>query len=543
MKKLLVLTLCFILCTSIFTGCGSDTAQNTDTAASATTAAANTSTGTSDAAAATASYNGSGPVTDQPVTLTFLANNSYYTDADLSQASIVKELVKRSGVTIEWQLLPPANYKDAVAPRLAAGNDLPDIVQLPDMDPTMKYINGGLFAPINDLYDKYGVNLKKVYSGEYAELKASLTTPDGKMYYVPQIGLGRNYQPCYMINMRWLDKLGLKEPATIDEFTEMLRAFKTKDLNGNGKEDEIPLSIEKAMIPQAFGPLFGINTSATDRFYADKDGKVHLSYLEPAYKEYVTYLHMLYKEKLLDQDFATTTRDQEISRFATDTTGVTFSYSWHMSQSFSNQFKDYDGKTPIVKGIVPFKGATGDQYYQGRNPGTGIFGISANSKNAEVAFKFLDFAISDEAQLLYNWGIEGDTYTVENGKTVYTENGKNNDYIQKAGIDPVNLPLIQSTAMAEGILPAWHVEVDNQITPYVRSPWPQIYSLAEEASIENQYLTDITTYCDEMELKFILGTESLDNFDKYQETLKGMHAEELIKIRQAQYDRFAASSK
>jgi len=492
-------------------------------------------------------YAGKGPISDKPITLTVLAINSYYSSADLAISPVALELAKRAGITIKYQLLPPGNYPDALRPRLAAGADLPDIILLPDKDPTMKYIMGGLFIPIDSLYEKYGVNMKKLYakSSPYAGVKSSLTTPEGKMYYVPQLGLGMNYQPCFMVNEKWLAALGLKEPTTLDEFTNMLRAFRDKDPNKNGKKDEIPLSIEKAYLQKAFGPMFGLDLyeDPSVHFQADKKGKVSFGYMESAYKDYVTYLNMLYKEGLLDPDFVTTTMDQETSRFAKDITGVDFHFSWLMSQGYSNQYKDYDGKNGIIKGILPVKGKYGDRYYLGRDSITGLFGISKDCKNPEAAFKFLDLAIGEESQLLYNWGIEGDTYTVTNGKKAYTANGKDNDYIQKFGIDPVCLPLIQSTAMAEGILPPWHVQFDYAVAPYMKAPWPFIYSLPAEASIENQYLPDITTYVVEMELKFIMGIESVSNFDKYLATLKKMGIDKVLAVRQAQYDRYLAAAK
>lgn len=484
-------------------------------------------------------YAGKGPIAKAGVSVTLLGTNSYYSGADLAVAPIVLELTKRAGITVNYQLLPPGNYADALKPRLAAGVDLPDIVYLPDKDPTMKYIKGKLFIPINTLYEKYGVNLKKLYAGPYAYIKPSLTTPDGLMYYVPQLGLGMNYQPCFMVNERWLAAVKLSEPTTIDEFTAMLRAFRDKDPNGNGQKDEIPLSMEKGFVQQAFGPMFGLDL--VSRFQADKTGKVQFTYLLPAYKEYLTYLNMLYKEGLLDPDFATTTMDQEIARFAKNVTGADFHYSWLMSQGYSNQFKDYDGKAPIVKGILPVKGPHGDRCYLGRDSITGMFGISKDSKVPDVAFKFLDLAIGDEQQVLYNWGIEGDTYTMKDGKRVYT--GKDNDYLQKFGIDPVNLPLIQFTAMAEGILPKWHVDFDYAVAPYMKGVWPFIYSLDDEASVENQYMTDITTYVDEMELKFIMGTESLANFDKFSATLKNMNIDKVTAARQAQWDRYQKAMK
>jgi putative aldouronate transport system substrate-binding protein len=484
-------------------------------------------------------YNGKGPIAKAGTTITVLSINSYYSSADLVTAPIIKELTKRAGITVNYQLLPPGNYADAMKPRLAAGSDLPDIVYLPDKDPTMKYIKGKLFIPINTLYDKYGINLKKLYAGTFSYVKPSLTTPDGLMYYVPQLGLGMNYQPDFMVNERWLAKLGLSDPTTIDEFTAMLKAFRDKDPNGNGQKDEIPLSIEKGFLRQAFSPMFGLDL--VSGFQADKNGKVFYGFTSPLFKEYLAYLNMLYTEKLLDPDFATTTMDQENARFAKNITGADFHFSWLMSQGYSTQFKDYDGKTPIVKGILPIKGPHGDRYYLGRDSITGMFGISKDSKLPDIAFKFLDLAISDDSQVLYNWGIEGDTFVTKDGKRVYT--GKDNDYLQKFGIDPVNLPLIQFTAMAEGILPKWHVDYDYAVAPYMKGVWPFVYSLDDEASVENQYMTDINTYVDEMELKFITGTEPLANFDKFVATLKNMNVDKVTAARQAQWDRYQKAMK
>jgi len=484
-------------------------------------------------------YNGSGPITDKGGKLSILATNAWTTNVDLAQADIVKKIVDNAGITVDWQLLPPQNYADAVSPRLASGIDLPDIVYMPDQDQLMKYIKGGLVIPIDDLYEKYGVNLKKLYE-QNPDIKASLTAPDGHMYYVPQRVLTKNYMPLFMVNQRWLDAVGLKDPTTLDEFTDMLRKFKTGDPNKNGKADEIPMSLDPKFLPMAFGPVFGMDLY--NQFYADDAGKVHFGYYEPAYKEYLTYLNGLYKEGLLPVDFASTTADQVTSRFSQNVTGVTFNFSWYTSMVYSPLFKDYDPNVPLIKGIAPLKGPHGDQFYVGRTPVSGIFGITKNAKDPELAFKFLDYASGEEAQTYYTWGIEGVTYEVKDGKKEFTEQGKNNDFIQKLGIGPVNLPISQSTESTDVMVAPWHAKIDKELEKYIKAPFPFVYALPEEASVDSQYMPDITTYVEEMHYKFITGQESLDNFDKYIATLKKMNIEKVIEVRQAQYDRYQAAN-
>lgn len=484
-------------------------------------------------------YTGSGPITDAPEKLTILATNAWTTNVDLATAEIVRTIVDKAGVTVDWQLLPPQNYADAVSPRLATGIDLPDIVYLPDQDQLMKYIKSGLFLPIDEYYEKYGVNLKKLYE-QNPDIKASLTTPDGRMYYVPQRVLTKNYMPLFMVNTRWLDAVGLKEPATLDEFTEMLRKFKTDDPNGNGQADEIPFSLDPKFLPMAFGPSFGMDLYT--QFYADDAGKVHFGYYEPAYEDYLTYLNGLYGEGLLPVDFASTTSDQVTSRFSQNVTGATFNFSWYTSMVYSPLFEDYDPNVPLIKGIAPLAGPNGDRFYVGRTPVSGIFGISKNAKNPELAFKFLDYASSEEAQTYYTWGIEGVTYEIADGKKRFTEQGKSNDFIQKLGIGPVNLPNSQSTESTDVLVAPWHAEIDKEMEKYIKAPFPFVYALPEEASVESQYMTDISTYVEEMHYKFITGQENLGNFGKYIANLQKMGIEQVIEVKQAQYDRYLAAN-
>lgn len=486
-------------------------------------------------------YTGKGPVTAiKDAELSVLATNAWTTNVDLAHAKIVQQITDNAGIKVNWDLIPPQNYADAVNPRLAAGVDLPDIIYMPDQDQLMKYINSGIVIPIDELYEKYGVNLKTIYE-QSPDVKASLTTPNGKMYYVPQQTLAKNYMPVFMVNERWLQTLGLQEPTTLDEFTEMLRQFKTNDPNQNGKADEIPMSMEPKFLEMAFGPVFGLDLS--NQFYADDQGKVHFSYNEPAYKQYLTYLNSLYKEGLLGVDYASTTSDQVTSRISQNVTGATFNFSWYMSMVYSPLFKDYNPKEPIFKGILPLKGPNGDQFYIGRTPVSGIFGISRDSKNPALAFKFLDYAVSEEAQTYYTWGIKDDTYTDKDGKKQFTAKGRDNDYIQKLGIGPVNLPNIQSAESADALVPAWHSQLDKKLEPYIHAPFPFVYALPEEASTDSMAMPDITTYVEEMNFKFVSGSLGLDQFDSYLSTLKSMNIDQVIANKQAQYDRYLAAQK
>lgn len=505
---------------------------------------------TAKSAEADFSYTGAAPVTKTPgAKVSILAQNSWYSTVDYANADIVKKIQENAGVTIDWTLVSPVNYKDSVSPMLASGTDLPNIVQLPDLDNNMTYITAGLFYPLDEYLD-YMPNYKK-YLDENPGIKASLTAEDGHIYYLPQTAVTNNYQPCIMINMEWLNKLNLPVPTTLDEFVEVLRAFKANDMNGDGDvNDEIPLSVTADRLSSMFGPAFGlpamfgpsVGLDPVSSYYADDDGKVHYAPAEPEkYKKYVTFLNQLYKEGLLEVEYTSLTRDQITQRCAQNRTGATFDFSWQMSQLYSKQYPEYNGETGVMVGIPPL---SGDEkgVYLGRTPISGIFGVSTSDKDPILAMRFLDYAMSEEAQNYYVWGIEGESYTVgADGKKAYTEKAADNNWLQQLGINAGCLPSQQSVEATDVLLPKWHVDVDKQLQSYIRDPWPFIYSTKDEQNIIAQYQTDLTTYVAETNVAFITGTTSLDTFDSYLSTLDSMGIKDLLKVKQQQYDRFKAT--
>ena len=483
--------------------------------------------------------------TEAGATVSILAINSYYSNVDLRDATLLKEIADRAGVTIEWTLIDPSSYADSVSPMLASGKDLPDIIMMPDKDLNMDYLSSGLVEPLDEHFDlmpNYTAFLEK-----NPIIKGSLTAVDGHIYYVPQTVVTNNYQPVLMYNMPWLEKLGLEAPKTLDDFVAYLRKIKETDMNGNGEADEIPMSLMNAFLPYAFGPAFGMDL--VSGYYADDQGVVHYGpYEKENYKAYLTFLNGLYKEGLLEQEFASLDRDQIVARCANDTTGATFDFSWQMSTLYSAQYESYkaDPSKGVIAGAAPLSGEFAGAYI-GRNPISNIFGINAKSANKELAIKFLDYAMSDEAQDLYVWGMEGLTYEVdaEGNRHFLPKCTEDTIWYQGLGINAPNMPSQQSVPATDVLLAPWHVQNDREFEePFIRAPYPEVYSTEEEAEISGMYQVDIQTYVDENAVAFITGTKNLeDDFDAYIATLESMQIGEMLKVRQAQYDRFASATK
>lgn len=181
------------------------------------------------------------------------------------------------------------------------------------------------------------------------------------------------------------------------------------------------------------------------------------------------------------------------------------------------------------------------------------FCITTACADAETLVKFIDFFFTEQGAELVNWGLQGETYELdENGDRAYADLLLNNpdDFTQrqaklKYGIDQDAVPhLYDWEAQIGDMLPnaklvysegAWDVNYEDERT------WPAGVSLSlEETEAASAVLGDIETYVDEMIVKFIIGQESLDNFDTYVERIYGMGLQDAIDAYQAAYDRYMA---
>ena len=159
--------------------------------------------------------------------------------------------------------------------------------------------------------------------------------------------------------------------------------------------------------------------------------------------------------------------------------------------------------------------------------------VSATTEHLEEVMKLLDFCYSEEGNVLLNWGIEGESYVVnEDGSRSFT------DYVNH---NPDGLAMAQ--AVIHYAYPSSDAPVVNDynarklINDYAML-LPVLMPTAEDSSRMAELLNEINTYIDEMETKFVMGRESFDNYDAFVQTIYNMGVEELIEIEQRTYDAY-----
>lgn len=457
-----------------------------------------------------------------------------------------QEIEKATGVSIKWEA--NSDYDTAMQPRVAAGQQLPDIMLVP---PTWggtgvyKLATDKMIIPLNELIEEHAPNIKRVLE-ENPALKGLLTAPDGNIYSIADTPMFVNsmvVQNALFIRQDWLDKLELEVPVTIEDWHNVLTAFKGYADTAFGAP-VVPYSGmagEVGDFLKVFMGAYGLPVGGSEWWY-DDDGQVFYVYSSPAFKDFLTEMNKWYAEGLVDMEM---TRDEANfqSLVATDVVGA-FS---HLSE-----------RVPQYDGLLATSGATGhhslvvppmigDRPLLTKRPATwSHYGITRDCADPVLAIKWLDFIWgSDEGVTFTEWGIKGQTYDVDSeGRKYYT------DFVLKNpdGLDPYNA--LRSLGISNTVLVRTPAEVyvalnaGSTAIPYAEAlldmrveSFPAMMATVEEQAVVDRIQPDLRTFANESIAKFITAAQSLDEFDAYVATLGSIGLEELRAIKQAQFDR------
>jgi putative aldouronate transport system substrate-binding protein len=296
MKKLFAMVMgMLLLCSLVFAG-GSGQAGSSGTQTASKSAAAG--------------FKATGlPIVTTPVTIDVLQVRYRSFGAEYMSNAWYTNLAKETNVNIAWQTEYAGDDWTQKKALMFAAGDVPSVIFGSNGFSDEDYNNNlEYFIPLENLIEQYMPNLKSAFQQD-PELKKIVTFTDGHIYSLPCRLLARPqvaYQP--FINQVWLNKLGLKAPKTVEELYQVLKAFKEKDPNGNGRADEIPLTMTAptgSLDETTILPLFGIN-----REWSVLNGNVVYSYTRDEYRQAVEFYGRLYAEGLLDREFFTQSEEQ-----------------------------------------------------------------------------------------------------------------------------------------------------------------------------------------------------------------------------------------
>ena len=490
------------------------------------------------------------PISEEGATITWMRNQLNLMGPlgelgldTLQDLDAIKELQKRTGITIEYTELDFWTAQEKMNIALASG-DYPALIS------DLSYTGGNLGALedgiIVDLTDKLpDLSPNYQYLIDSNPEIAPIFRNDGKVlcYQSPYENFVENQG--LVIRQDWLDEQGLALPTTYDQMFETLKTFRdayststaiyfNSDCNING----LTVGYDVA--------VFSAGGTATSLPYYAVDGVVHCSLIEDGYRDYLKEMNKWYNEGLFNKDFGSIAYDPmggELAELqANGTVGV-----WCTSgEGIGNITQDVSCVPNLVQN-------EGDMDHQ---TSTSLVTDSTNTyvtsccEDVETAMKFLDYLYSEDGILFYNYGFEGIDYTLdENNTPRFTDAVINNEY----GVDVTNMLRIRrpytlcSSLMILYATAEFNTDLKNEAWEVWSSNIDGAYYIpsnvsmnAEETQTSSYYVADIVTYASQMIPQFIAGDVSLDEWDAFVAKLKEMNIETCIEAEQSAYDRCMA---
>jgi putative aldouronate transport system substrate-binding protein len=464
--------------------------------------------------------------------------------------AVYQIIMKKFNVKIEFQHPPIGGESDQFNLMIASGK-LPDIIEWHwDWYPggPVKALQDKVVIRLNEYIDKYAPNYKKYLQSD-PDAKKLLSTDNGDIYCYGFVR-EKQWQGVYygpQLRRDWLKKLGLNPPETLDEWYKVLKAFKTKDPNGNGKADELPFSMASNPPRNIFNDGFIIGAYGILPGFYVENGKVKYGALQPQFKTFMQLLQKWYKEGLFDPGIFSPDSKRWEAKILSNEIGSFLGLAGGNMAKYLTAKKNEDPNFDLVGVSYPVlkKGQTpafGQMDWRFNGVGAAL---TPKCRNIQLAMKILDWGYSKEGYLAYNFGIEGKTYVIKNGKPVYTDEIIKNPQ----GLDPYTAlakygracydgPFVQSEGYAKQLLvwPQQWEAVQNWSKSSNKNRLPPVTLTPEESQKVANIMNNVNTYYNEMFSKMWLGKSN--DFNGFVKTLQRMRIEEAIKIYQQAYNRY-----
>lgn len=445
----------------------------------------------------------------------------------------------------------------------SAGEKLPDVLVgfiVMEQSTVNQFGEDGFFIDLTDLIEKHGVNYKAQMAKLPKEVQKTIKSMGtnvntGEFYGMPLYSttVVCDYMtPSTYINKAWLDAVGMSVPTTPDELYQVLKAFKTQDPNGNGKEDEVPMLSSDIW-------NFVINSYVYYDAANDiniTDGKAWDPITTDEYRQALIFMNKLCKEGLLSElSFTAGASDVKSLVSGSGKTARVGMWCGHaeLSTSVSSQVVDQ------YVAIAPLKGATDKGGYGVQRPNTLLYSsfITKDCENTEAAMKFLDFFYQDETVTRTRHGAKDVDWKEGKGETSFlTEStieivnpnalhsgnstwGHNNHGI----LTPENYLSIAQTGEGRWAECARLLKEQTQVMIDCKKPAEVAVNLVYNEE-EYETLIDIkgprNSYVSEARALFVTGEKDPSNDAQWKEYLKTLEEYEnskLTKICQSAYKR------
>lgn len=542
-KKVVAMMLAAIMAASALTGCGKSGEPAAGTGSE--------DTKTEDSAQAgenTDNFNETGfPIVNEPITLKVMQGiRDSDSLTDPSEMPAVQRLEEQTGIHLEWEVVKGSDWTTKLNLMFASG-EYPDLIITPNtaVDQEEYGVSQQLLIPLNDdLTSKYMPNYTERRAAEDTDPCESLIASDGNKYAIGyMVGQYINTNAHFFINQDWMDRLGLETPGNVEELTDVLRAFKEQDADGDGDpSNEIPL--EMGLDEGFYGvrymlPMFGIPAAPSKWIYIDNDKKVQFTATQEGFRECMEWLHTCYEEELTDPEIISQDSNTIESKYAQGNAG--FFTAWRLKAMGFD-----DGVAATCTVYTPGDEGACD-YRSIEKAGKGAF-ITATNEYVPQTLRLLDAMM--ETEMMYSL-YYGEKDATDGTGWEYTEDGKINS-LMNGDIDIKNFLDCNTLFFGPGKYidsvfnwPEQRVEKTQYCQLYDEAGFLQKYSndyldlaplTSEQLQANTLVETDISNAVKENMATFITEGVTDDSWNAFVSMFEGMKVADYVSVYQTAID-------
>lgn len=450
---------------------------------------------------------------------------------------------ERTNVKIDWNISPVADWSTTLNLRLNSG-ELPDLMLI-NKSLTNQFAEEGYFVDFAEYLDQMP-NLS-AWIEKIPAIYNDTVDGDGHLYCLTTFNT-RGQVPRQSIYRKdiW-EKEGLEAPTTIDELYDQLVQLKEK------YPDSVPV-VNRWGASNLIGQLAVLYNTKYD-FYLNSDTNTYeYGPATEKFKSAIQTLQKFYEAGLIDPEFATISDDQFVERITSGK--ALFMFSEYLCCMNTENQGDWNGNGRVnnpdfdLEPLTPLATEYGSGKIEVQSPtarGGYAIAINADSEYVDQLVALVDYQLSDEMIDLVNWGIEGETYDIEDGKKTWMID---NDKKKELGLDARSgmwIPIDQDCSDSS----LSEIDIENTMAANAKVSDFAFYDAkktlsftAEEQDTISEIMTPVKTYVDEEVMNFITGKKNMEeDWDAFEEKISDMNYEEVLSMYRDKYEKLPEDQK
>ena len=506
----------------------------------------------------------------ETTTLTGMISYPANTESDPNKRTIFKRLQEQTNVEIKWTAIQGDQWADKITLNMSDPNKLTDFVFTAGFSDSnlLKYADYGAIIPLEEYIDAYMPNLKSVFD-KYPEYRTMCTDVNGHIWSLPwieQLGSEKTAIQTVgnmsFINKKWLDFLNLEIPETVDEFEQVLIAFRdhASELQEEFGIDGsiIPMSCivnngdqDPAILINGFGEGYG--DADKDRHIAvTDDNKVICSATQEGYKKGIQWLHKLYEQKLIDPEAFTQEWSTYVSKGKSGRYGVCF--SWDVANI--DNLKDWV-PLPVLTADTTNLTPQNSSFTSGFDRGRCV--VTSVAKNPALVCAWIDQMYAPLQSPQNNWGTYG-----EDDEFDIFEMGENEDgepmlkHAPLGDASPVEVREAEAVGGPLAILDEYYGKyvtcpddaqyrldwIKDYFTPdmHTKYVYPNVFMSREDTETLSNLQADIQKTINAKKSDWIMNGFDDADWDKYLKSLDAYGLNEYLELFQKYLDAYNAQN-